>query len=124
MIRCPDLIPLADLSPTREQYWVVACLASYGLRGQGHPGQRGTVRHPIVVLDEQLPPRIHFRSVETGYGCRSELTSRSLGHRDARANEQWVSESSHSSVLGVVYIFWSEKAKGSVARVAPDPPPP
>jgi hypothetical protein len=28
------------------------------------------------------------------------------------------------SVLGVVYIFWSEKAKGSVASVAPDPPPP
>jgi len=28
------------------------------------------------------------------------------------------------AVLGVVYIFWSEKAKGSVARVPPDPPPP
>ncbi len=27
------------------------------------------------------------------------------------------------SVLGVVYIFWSEKGKGSVASVAPDPPP-
>ena len=28
------------------------------------------------------------------------------------------------AVLGVVYIFWSEKPKGSVARVPPDPPPP
>jgi hypothetical protein len=28
------------------------------------------------------------------------------------------------SVLGVAYIFWSEKAKGSVASVLPDPPPP
>jgi len=28
------------------------------------------------------------------------------------------------SVLGVVYIFWSEKAQGSVASVPPDPPPP
>jgi hypothetical protein len=28
------------------------------------------------------------------------------------------------AVLGVVYIFWSEKAKGSVASVPPDPPPP
>jgi hypothetical protein len=28
------------------------------------------------------------------------------------------------SVLGVVYIFWSETAKGSVASVPPAPPPP
>jgi hypothetical protein len=28
------------------------------------------------------------------------------------------------SVLGVVYIFWSEKAQGSVASVPPDPPTP
>jgi hypothetical protein len=28
------------------------------------------------------------------------------------------------AVLGVVYIFWSEKAKESVASVPPDPPPP
>jgi hypothetical protein len=28
------------------------------------------------------------------------------------------------AALGVVYIFWSEKAKGSVASVPPDPPPP
>jgi hypothetical protein len=28
------------------------------------------------------------------------------------------------AVLGVVYIFWSEKAKASVANVPPDPPPP
>jgi hypothetical protein len=28
------------------------------------------------------------------------------------------------AVLGVVYIFLSEKAKGSVASVPPDPPPP
>ena len=27
------------------------------------------------------------------------------------------------AVLGVVYIFWLEKAKGSVANVLPDPPP-
>jgi len=27
------------------------------------------------------------------------------------------------SVVGVLYIFWSEKAKGSVASVPPDPPP-
>jgi len=27
------------------------------------------------------------------------------------------------SVLGVLYIFWSEKAKVSVASAAPDPPP-
>jgi hypothetical protein len=28
------------------------------------------------------------------------------------------------AVLGVVYIFWSEKAQGRVASVAPKPPPP
>jgi hypothetical protein len=28
------------------------------------------------------------------------------------------------AALGVVYVFWSEKAKGSVASVPPDPPPP
>ncbi len=28
------------------------------------------------------------------------------------------------AVLGVVYIFWSEKAEGSVASVPPDAPPP
>jgi hypothetical protein len=28
------------------------------------------------------------------------------------------------AVLGVVYIFWSEKARASVASVPPDPPPP
>jgi hypothetical protein len=28
------------------------------------------------------------------------------------------------AVLGVVHIFWSEKAKGSVASRPPDPPPP
>jgi hypothetical protein len=28
------------------------------------------------------------------------------------------------AVLGAVYIFWSEKAKGSVASAPPDPPPP
>jgi hypothetical protein len=28
------------------------------------------------------------------------------------------------ALLGVVYIFWSEKAKGSAASVPPDPPPP
>ena len=27
------------------------------------------------------------------------------------------------AVLGVVYILWSEKAEGSVARVRPDPTP-
>jgi len=41
----------------------------------------------------------------------------------------WVTNYTHftleafGSVLGVVYIFWSEKAKGSVASVPPDPPP-
>ena len=28
------------------------------------------------------------------------------------------------AVLGVVYIFWSEKARACVASVPPDPPPP